>query len=83
MKTITIALKDLLIITRDRSGFALMVIAPLALTLVVAFAFGGLGRQLRAVPAWPTFPSQWSIWTMDLSARSWWKFSLWRTCRIW
>jgi ABC-2 type transport system permease protein len=43
MKAITIAFKDLLITTRDRSGFALMVIAPLALTLVVAFAFGGLG----------------------------------------
>jgi ABC-2 type transport system permease protein len=43
MKTLTIALKDLLILTRDRSGFALMLIAPLALTLVVSFAFGGLG----------------------------------------
>jgi ABC-2 type transport system permease protein len=43
MKILTIALKDLLIVTRDRGGFALMLIAPLALTLVVSFAFGGLG----------------------------------------
>lgn len=42
-KIITIAFKDLLIVTRDRSGFILMLVAPLALTLVVAFAFGGLG----------------------------------------
>jgi ABC-2 type transport system permease protein len=43
MKVLSIALKDLLIITRDRSGFVLMLVAPLALTFVVAFAFGGLG----------------------------------------
>jgi ABC-2 type transport system permease protein len=43
MKVLFIALKDLLITTRDRSGFLLMLAAPLALTLVVAFAFGGLG----------------------------------------
>jgi ABC-2 type transport system permease protein len=43
MKTLTIAFKDLLIVTRDRSGFILMLVAPLALTLVVSFAFGGLG----------------------------------------
>jgi hypothetical protein len=43
MKVLSIALKDLLITTRDRSGFILMLAAPLALTFVVAFAFGGLG----------------------------------------
>lgn len=43
MKTLAIALKDLLVVTRDRSGFILMLVAPLALTLVVSFAFGGMG----------------------------------------
>ncbi len=43
MKALNIAWKDLTLVLRDRSGLLLMVASPLALTLVVAFAFGGLG----------------------------------------
>ncbi len=43
MKVLNIAWKDLVLVLRDRSGLFIMVAAPLALTLVVAFAFGGLG----------------------------------------
>ena len=40
-KVLAIAWKDLTITFRDRAGLILMLAAPLALTLVVAFAFGG------------------------------------------
>ncbi len=43
MKILNVAWKDILLVLRDRSGLLLMLAAPLALTLVVAFAFGGLG----------------------------------------
>jgi ABC-2 type transport system permease protein len=39
-KALAIARKDLLMTFRDRAGLLLMLVAPLALTLVVAFAFG-------------------------------------------
>jgi ABC-2 type transport system permease protein len=38
-----IAWKDILIALRDPVGLVLMLVAPIALTLVTAFAFGGLG----------------------------------------
>ncbi|HOD05897.1 MAG TPA: ABC transporter permease, partial [Anaerolineaceae bacterium] len=42
-KIFNIALKDLLINFRDPMGLVLMLVAPLALTLVIAAAFGGVG----------------------------------------
>ncbi|HQN43299.1 MAG TPA: ABC transporter permease [Anaerolineaceae bacterium] len=42
-KIFNIALKDLLINFRDPMGLVLMLAAPLALTLVIAAAFGGVG----------------------------------------
>ncbi len=43
MKSLIIAWKDLLLVLRDPTALVLMLAAPLALTLVVAFALGGLG----------------------------------------
>jgi ABC-2 type transport system permease protein len=51
-KTLTIAWKDVLITFRDRAGLILMIVTPLALTLVMQFAFGrsGSGDMLSNIP---------------------------------
>ncbi len=45
MKAFDIAWKDLLIRFRDPGALALLLVTPFALTLTIAFAFGGLGSS--------------------------------------
>lgn len=53
-KILNIAWKDLVVLWRDPGALALMLVTPFALTLAIAFAFGGLtgsGRtSLQAIP---------------------------------
>jgi len=53
-KVLNIAWKDLIILWRDPGALALMLVTPFALTLTIAFAFGGLtsgGRTgLQQIP---------------------------------
>src|SRR4030067_855371 len=43
MKFIAITFKELLIAFRDRAALVLMLVAPVALALVMSFAFSGMG----------------------------------------
>ena len=52
-KALAIAWKDLRIAFRDRAGLLLMLLAPLALTLVVAFAFGRGNNQAGGISQIP------------------------------
>jgi len=52
-KTLNVAWKDLTLAFRDSTALILMLVAPFALTLVMAFAFGGLrggGSGLSGIP---------------------------------
>lgn len=44
-KALTIAIKDFTIVFRDPAALMMMLVTPFALTLVIAFAFGGLGDE--------------------------------------